>query len=160
MTDISVATADKVRAAWSEILAAIESGSLIRDAHGKLGISRGMVEAFLRLEPARRAEWDAARERSADAFYDEALDVARTPSKSQVESSDARTRIDTLKWAARTRNPRLYGDRSAVDLNVRTIDLTRIISDANARLAAHRATSVIEGEIVCAALPARIEELL
>jgi hypothetical protein len=65
-------------------------------------------------------------------------------------------KVDTLKWAARIRNPRLYGDKAQLDVNVRTLDLTRIISDAQARLAASR---IIEGHVIRAALP-ELESLM
>lgn len=161
MTDISDSTDQRIARAWSDILADIAAGELVKEAHGKRNISRGEIRAFLARAPARRIEWDEAREASADAFADEALEVSRTPNTTQVEASDARTRIDTLKWAARIRNPRLYGDRNTVDLNVRTVDLTRIISDANARLEASKALGrVIEGEVIRQALPAELGDLL
>lgn len=127
----------------------VAGGALIKDARAAVGFSEGELRAFRTTEPGAQAQWDAAREDSADAFADEAMEVARTANKTQVESADARTRIDTLKWAARTRNPRAYSDKQTIDMNVRTVDLTRVIADARARLlAAEAARPAIEGAVI------------
>ncbi|HEY5636269.1 MAG TPA: hypothetical protein VIS77_05155, partial [Burkholderiales bacterium] len=83
---------------------------------------------------------------------DQALEAAHNTG---LDPAHARMRVDTLKWAARIRNPRLYGDKAQLDVNVRTVDLTRIIEAANARLAAAqaaRAGHVVEGTLVRRAL--------
>lgn len=133
MTDISAATRERVRAAWPAICAAVASGELVRVALERAGVSRGEQYAYLVSEPGARVEWDAAREQSADSFADMALSEAMA-SYTPAESAHARTRIDTYKWAARIRNPRLYSDKQTLDVNVRTVDLTRIIHEANERL--------------------------
>ncbi len=170
-TRIGDETAARIAGAWETILARIAAGALIKDVLAELELKREWVSAYIAREPGRRAEWDDARERSADAFAEEALNVARDPFETVTKDSagqplaaplivrrdpaHARTYIDTLKWAARTRNPRIYSDKSTVDLNVRTVDLTRIISDANARLEMQRAAGrIIESTIVRQALPA------
>jgi hypothetical protein len=141
----------------------IASGELVTNVLRAHGITAGEKRGYLARVPAARQQWDEARECSADAYYDEALDVARgqrvrtagndasehaTPAR---DPQEARLLVDTLKWAARIRNPRLYSDKQTLDVNVRTVDLTRIIQDANARLAASRPPALIEhatGELV------------
>ena len=118
-------------------------GQLVRDALDDAGISRDMLRKFLADDAGARAEWDSARERSADAFMEQALDAANNRG---LDPAHARVRIDTLKWAARIRNPRLYGDKAQLDVNVRTVDLTRIIEAANARLAAAQGGRILEHE--------------
>ena len=140
---IGAETAARIAAAWPGVLNAIAAGELVRDALNSAAISRGMLRAYLAGDAGAKREWDEAREASADAFMDQALDVANNRTD---DATHARTRIDTLKWAARIRNPRLYGDKAQLDVNVRTIDLTRIIEAANARLAEARAGRVIEHE--------------
>ena len=68
------------------------------------------------------------------------------------DSAHARTRIDTLKWAARLRNPRDYSDKAQLDVNVRTVDLTRIIEQANQRLANAPRARILEHNQAPAAL--------
>lgn len=158
--------------AWPVVLAGLSAGRLVKDVLADAGISRGEINAFKRQYPERLAEWEDARDGSADAFMDEALEVARKPVDVipqpngaaplivALDAAHARTRIDTLKWAARIRNPRLYGDKAQLDVNVRTVDLTRIIQDANARLAAAQAPRVIEGEVVRNLIPASFKDLV
>lgn len=136
--------------AWQRLLDGIAAGELIKDLMAREGITRSAVRHYIASNPAARAQWDAAREASADAFMDRALDEAMA-NYEQSAAAHVRTRIDTLKWAARIRNPRLYSDKAQLDVNVRTVDLTRIIEAANARLAG-RAPLTLEHE-ARAALP-------
>ena len=138
-------TEARIAAAWPDILEQIADGAEVRRALADAGFTRGMVRAYLANTPGARAQWDDAREASADTFMDMALEVANSKAD---DAAHARTRIDTLKWAARIRNPRTYSDKAQLDVNVRTVDLTRIIEAANARLAAAQAGRVIEAESV------------
>lgn len=160
---------EKLISAWPRLLAALADGELVKVMLAREGIDRNALRMFLSRYPERNAEWQRAKEDSAVAFMEEALEVARDPGdiarddKGEpiigkdgkpliiaLDSAHARTRIDTLKWAARLRNPREYSDKAQLDINVKTVDLTRIISEANARLAAGRAPRTIEHEIPAA----------
>ena len=153
-TRISDELRARIASHWPDILAGIAAGALVRDVLKRASVSYASIMCWIREDPSRRVEWDDAREQSAEAFIDEALDVARFPGELvrddkgdvvlgkdgkplviAIDSAHARTRIDTLKWAARIRNPRAYSDKAQLDVNVKTVDLTRIISEANARLA-------------------------
>lgn len=151
-TRISEETRERIRKAWPDVLAGLAAGELVRDVLARNGISIGEKRAFILGEPGAKEAWDEAREASADAFMDQALETANNPTD---DAAHARTRIDTLKWAARIRNPRLYGDKAQLDVNVRTVDLTRIIQDANARLAAAREPRTIEGQVLPMSLIAK-----
>lgn len=100
-----------------------------------------MLRAYLVANPQARIEWDSAREQSADSLFEDALQVAYNTG---LDPAHARMRADVLKWAARIRNPKLYGDKAQLDVNVRTVDLTRIIESANARLHAAQSMRTIE----------------
>jgi hypothetical protein len=140
----------------------LAAGDLIKDILKRHGVTDEAKRWYLKVTPDARKQWDEAREASADAFYDEAVQVARAPltagndatpgnARPRIDPQEARLLVDTLKWAARIRNPRLYSDKQTIDLNVKTVDLTRIIQDANARLAASRPPALIEhatGEVV------------
>lgn len=127
------------------MIESLSAGDLIKDILASRGITRKVMYGYLAANPAKRQAWDIAREASADALYDEAMVVARTKVDKEY-AQHARTHIDTLKWAARIRNPRLYGDKAQLDVNVKTVDLTAIIRDANARLAASKQGALIEGQ--------------
>ena len=137
--------------------ARLAAGDLVRDILKDAGFSREQISDFRLSTPAAKAKWDEAREASADSFHDEALTVARVPvieiepakdgkpaTYARRDSQEARLLVDTLKWAARIRNPKLYGDKAQLDVNVRTVDLTRIIDAAHARLAAHQQGRIID----------------
>lgn len=162
-------TRARIAAAWPSILLAIAAGDLIKNVLRAHNLSADLLRAYRGENSAFQLQWDQAREQSADAFADEALDVARDPFETVTrdqfgnelpaplivrrDPAHARTLVDTLKWAARTRDPRKYSDKSTVDLNVRTVDLNRIIADANARLEAQRSAGrVLEGVVIRAAL--------
>ena len=110
------------------------------------GTTADQVRVWRIEDPARVTEWDTARAQSADAYADMILETANSAA---ADSNAARVKIQALQWIASRRDPRTYGDKAQVDVNVRTIDLTRIIQDANARLAA---TRIIEGEVLKPAL--------
>lgn len=157
MTDISAETRARVRSVWPDMMRELATGDLVSAVLARHGVSDDVKRAYLAIEPGARKQWEDAREASADAYYEEALEVARKAPSNRGAPSDAhaqpvldaqerRLLVDTLKWAARIRNPRLYSDKQTLDVNVRTVDLTRIISDANARLAAARpGAALIDG---------------
>lgn len=134
-TRIGDATREAIRKAWPDILLALATGALVKPTLDKHGLSRMQVHAMMLEVPAMRAEWESAREQSADALYEQALECALEDHHKDL-AQHVRTRIDTLKWAARIRNPRLYGDKAQLDVNVKTVDLTAIIVAAQQRLAA------------------------
>lgn len=169
-------TRARIAQAWPEILAGLAAGELVRDVLARAGISAGEIRAYRMGDAQARSEWDLAREQSADALFDEAMAIARdpfervpnpeNPDKPLITRRDAqyaRLHVDTLKWAAAKRNPRLYSDKAQLDVNIKTIDLTRVINDANARLAAARRPQlqdVVDAEIVQRAIAHKLEDLL
>lgn len=178
-TRMSNETRARIAAAWPSILLDVAGGALIKSVLAAHNISADMLRAYRGENPALQHQWEQAREQSADAFADEALDVARDPFETVTrdahgallpaplivrrDPAHARTYIDTLKWAARTRDPRKYSDKSTVDLNVRTVDLNRIIADANARLEASRGAGRVLEQVALQAVlapAASLEDLL
>ena len=145
----------RVAAAFPDMCARLAAGELVKDILKAHGLERKALSTYVLTDPAYRRAWDEAREASADAFMDEAFETARDPYETVIDGDgqskrvrrdpqQARLLVDTLKWAARIRNPRTYSDKSTVDLNVRTVDLTAIIRDANARLSAQQQGRIID----------------
>lgn len=117
------------------------------------GFSPDMIRAYRRDNPAAAADWELARQQSADSYADEILATIDNPA---TDPQHARVRVDALKWLAAKRNPRVYSDRVDHNVNVRTVDLTRVIADARARVQARRARAVThEGESVRVPEPER-----
>ena len=149
-TRISDDTRARIAAAWPDLLDALAAGEIMAPHYAKASVTADQVRVWRLEEPQRGTEWDTAREQSADAYADMIAEVASSP---MADSAAARVKIQALQWLAGKRNVQRYGDRTAHDVTVKTIDLTRIISDANARLSAAR-QQAIEGEVLRQALPA------
>lgn len=158
---ISEETRARIAAAWPDILNKVAAGELVGETITAAGFSREMIRAYLASVPGARQEWDDARMESADAFFDQAQAIASKPSK---DPKAARVQLQALQWLAGKRNPRVYGDRAQLDVNVKHVDLTRVIEAAQARLAAARAPAlrdVSDAEVLPdLALPAALHKLM
>lgn len=137
---ISDATRERITAAWAHILGEIAGGAAIKATIEAAGFSTGELRAYRASVANADAEWARAKEESADALADEIREEANNRT---ADPAFARVRIDALKWLASKRNPRTYSDKMQHDVTVKSVDLTRIISEANARLAG-RAPRVLE----------------
>lgn len=132
----------KVQAAFPEILQAIRDGARVDRTCAAHGLDRRDVWAYWSKDPKLRAAWYDAMKESADAFLDKAIDAAENAGK---DAKAARVQLAAYQWIAEKRDPERYGQRVRNDINVKTIDLTRIIQDANARLIAAQQGRIIEG---------------
>lgn len=135
-------TRQRLLDAWPDILNAMAGGMSVSEALAKHKLTRGALAVAL-ADPEMRAQWESAKEASADEFFDRLTSMAYNR-MADVDPAHGRTIVDLLKWLAGKRNPKLYADRSQVDVNVKTVDLTRIIQDANARLIASRQAPVLD----------------
>ena len=145
-TRISAETAARIEKAWPDLLDQLAAGEVMAPHYARHKVSADQVRVWrVAGGPTRATEWDSAREQSADAYLDRIAQIADNPGS---DSGIARVRIDAMRWIASKRNPRLYSDRAQLDVNVRTVDLTRIIEAANARLAASQAGRIIEGQVI------------
>ena len=134
-------TLARIAGVWQKLLDDVAAGDAVKDACAAAGVSRGQLRAYLREVPGARAEWDDAREESADAYFDELREVTYYPG---IDAAAARVKQQGLMWMAAKRCPRRYSDKAQLDVNVRTIDLTRIITDAQARLAAAQVGRIVQ----------------
>jgi hypothetical protein len=141
-TRISRETFAAIESDWLDILDAIADGQTIADVVELKPYSRSSVYAFRResTQDVRNAFHDAVKE-SAQADMDT---LRATISSEDLDPRHARNRINGLMWLIEKKDPDRYGQRVRADFNVKTLDLNRIIADANDRLALHQA-STIEG---------------
>ena len=136
----------KISAVWPEILDAVAECKLTLEqaAEQIAGVGIRSVQRYARATPGARAELD-------DALLDGAeLLVARLPSLI-LDTPDARRARVLAEFAwkiAASRDPKRFGDRSRVTMEVRTLDLTHIVNAAAARLAAVHAGRVIDAQVV------------
>lgn len=132
-TRISPETAARVAAAWPDILERIAAGESVGSAAEAHNLTRHELYAYRAGTPELVGAWYDAMKESADAFTDGMVAVITGEVR---DAKAARVKLTGLQWLAEKRDPERYGQRSQVNLNVKTVDLTRIISDANARLIA------------------------
>ena len=120
------------------VCARIEQGELIASASKAEGVTRSAIWEWARKERELGDMYARARDASADALAEEALEVARA-STNETYGAD-RVRIDTLKWAAAKRRPKEYGDKQQVETTIthkllppeeRDRALSRIVARAN-----------------------------
>ena len=147
-TRIGDETRARIAAVWPALMSALETGEPFGPILDAAGLSRGQVRCYRIEDKARDTEWQVAREFGADAYADKVDEIANNPG---ADANIARVRIQAYQWLASKRNPRVYSEKQTIDMNVKTVDLTRIIQDANARLIASRAPRTIDhdtGQVV------------
>jgi hypothetical protein len=95
------------------------------------------ITTWLREDEEFQAKYTHAREAQGDYFADKVVTTADNCVADAVEIQKAKLQIDSYKWAAAKRKPKVYGDKSAVDLtsNGKTIE-SLTDDERTARLAA------------------------
>ncbi len=104
----------------------ISESKTLNEACEALGgiINRRTVLRWLADNEDFRHQYARAHELQGDYDADTIRDIVRrvidptTPEHLKLSANDARVAIDALKWAAGKRNPKKYGDKTSVDLNV------------------------------------------
>lgn len=85
---------------------------------------------WLSAYPSFAAEYARARERQADLFASQIIEIADT----EEDANRARVMIDARKWYASKLKPKVYGDKLDVAVS-HTLDLTNALDEARGRLA-------------------------
>jgi len=149
---ISEETRAKIQSSWDDILDAVGAGeigvTLESAAKAIAGVGIRSIQRYARQTPKAREQLDQALSDGADAL------VERLPSLilAELDARRARVLVDTLFRIAAARDPKRYGAKASMTLDVRTVDLTQIINDANKRLELSRQVgnaallTVIEGQ--------------
>lgn len=96
----------------------IEGGELIDEAAHAEGIDRVTVWRWAREDDTFGNMYARAREASAESLEMMAL---RACAGAERHEPGARLLVDTLKWAAAKRRPKVYGDRLDVDGEIRHV---------------------------------------
>lgn len=96
-----------------EIIEAIESGRSIASIAEEMGRSRSNLSQWLRANPERSARAHEARERSADA-YDEQAETEIRSAADPFSLAKAKELAHHLRWKASKIAPRRYGDKLAL----------------------------------------------
>ncbi len=111
------------------------------------GTSKSEFNRWLQDETLPVRDWYArARESQGDVDADAIADVRRKMLRGTLTPEQARVAIDSLKWSAGKRKPKVYGDKLQVDqdttLRVVVDDPTRVVRQVSAPAALQVATSV------------------
>lgn len=134
-------TRQRIADAWPYILQAIRDGARVDKTCEAHGVSTAQVWLYRNASPELRDQWRDAMKDSADAYVLKAIDAAENAADNPKA---ARVQLAAYQWVAEKRDPDKYGQRTRADINVKTVDLTGIIADANARLIAARQRRVID----------------
>ena len=95
----------------------ISQGEYVAKAAEAEGVTRQTLWNWTEADPALLDLYTRAREESAAALEEEALEAAREALDGRNGNVNAaRLRVDTLKWAAAKRRPKVYGDKAQVEV--------------------------------------------
>jgi phage-related minor tail protein len=83
------------------------------------GPSSSELYRWLEQVPSFRESYARAREAQADVDADTIADVRAQMLAGAITPEQARVAIDSLKWSAGKRKPKVYGDRVQVDADLR-----------------------------------------
>jgi hypothetical protein len=97
----------------SAVLMAMAEGETLAEASADEGVQPAMVRRWMAADPAMMGEYLAVKRLQAQAWAEEAIQVARE-STNQSATKD-RLLVDTLKWAASKASPAEFGDRQTVE---------------------------------------------
>lgn len=127
---------------WEAILEAVASNqkTVYKAGIDIAGASISSIQRYARCVPGAREQLDAALADGCElmmASLDEMI-------QSEPDARRARVRADFQLKLAQSRDPKRWADRMRHDITVKTLDLTRIIADANARLTSSRAPALID----------------
>lgn len=86
-----------------------------------VGQSTATFYRWLKENPQLREDYARAREAQADVDADEIANVRQRMLGNELTPEQARVAIDSLKWSAGKRKPKVYGDKvmSEVDMTLR-----------------------------------------
>jgi len=95
------------------VLMAMAEGETLAEASADEGVQPALVRRWMAADPAVMGEYMAAKRLQAQAWAEEAIQVARE-STNQSATKD-RLLVDTLKWAAAKASPSEFGDKQTVE---------------------------------------------
>ena len=95
------------------VLVAMSEGETLSEASADAGVRASLVRRWIASEPAWMGAYQNAKRLQAQAWAEEAIQVARE-SSNQSATKD-RLLVDTLKWAAAKASPGEFGDKQVVE---------------------------------------------
>jgi hypothetical protein len=113
------------------VCAGLSEGNSLKTVCGEIGIHPQRVFEWLRTKEDFLAQYNIAKEESADVLTEQMLDIADDLSD---DAQSRRVRVDTRKWIASKLKPKKYGDK--VEQNVKhglDDDLTRLLQEIDGK---------------------------
>lgn len=134
---VSAETRAMIEAVWPEIVDAVATCELTLEkaAIQLAGVGVRSVQRYALQTKGARAELDQALKDGADVMVDRIPELIMTT----PDARRARVLAEYYYKIAASRCPERYGQRSAIDLTMRSIDVTQTLIAAQARLEAARA---------------------
>ena len=101
----------QTRAKVQNVLDLVGEGMSVMQACARAGLARSVF-----LKYVSRDEYARARDAQADAHFDEMADLEEQCRAGILDPQAFRALLDSRKWRLARMRPKIYGDKSAVDL--------------------------------------------
>jgi len=118
---------DPIKQAMAEFICGrVAEGLTLHQIARELGVSAATVMYRATFSPAAVEKYACAREAAADLFESHVLEEAQLADP--VNAAAQRLKVDTLKWIAARRKPKVYGDKMNLEhtgkIETPSVDLT------------------------------------
>lgn len=130
-----------------KILERVASGETLTSISKELGVSRGFFSWKINKVPGMKEALQQARKARAEAWADEALQIADDVPENPNAIGKAKLRVEQRRWLAAVNDPDTYGQKKGdVNISIGAMHLDAL-RKVQAEEAAARART-IEGEVV------------
>lgn len=128
------------------VLVAMSEGETLSEASADAGVRASLVRRWIASEPAWMGAYQNAKRLQAQAWAEEAIQVARE-SSNQSATKD-RLLVDTLKWAAAKASPGEFGDKQVVEHQGEQRLTVRVVEEgAIGRVGAQAMQNAVDGVV-------------
>jgi len=111
-------TEEQKRKILKEVMDKLPEGESLRGIAQKRGVSDGRVHEWIK-SLGLWEDYAHVRELRAHTFFERINDIAFLALANKVDPNAARVAIDALKWTISRMNPKSYGERTNIDVNIK-----------------------------------------
>lgn len=134
-----------------KILERVASGETLTAIAKELGVSRGFFSWKINKVPGMKEALEKARKARAEAWADEALEIADNVPENPNAIGKAKLRVEQRRWLASVNDPETYGQKKSevnISIGALHLDALRKVQADLAREEAEARANTIEGEVL------------